>query len=752
MNYTPFTPTSLFSDGAQGAWYDPSDINLNWRYNLLTYTEQFDDAAWTKNSGSITPNTTVAPNGTTTADTFTSSGTNAIVRATTSPILGSGSFTQSFSVQRGNTDWIVFYTSDAGSNYAAVWANTATGALGTVTTVGTFSGATASFTQEANNFYRLTLNFTKPATAASDTFAIRPVTGNNSFLSVIGNTVILWGASLTTAANASLPYQQIVTPEISYLTYQPQPVLYQDATGTTPVTAVEQPVGLMLDKSKGLVLGSELVTNGDFSSSTGWTLAGGWSISGGKLVGGNAGNLASQASVTTSGSWYKVSFDYNCTTGASIRICNTSGTALATFNTGSGTSGTVLGYFLATGSTVFIEASGAVYNGTIDNFSVKQLPGNHSFQTTAASRPVLSARYNLLTKTEQFDDAAWPKENATIVANNVVAPNGTATAELIYPTTTGSNRRILRPTSLTAGVIYEQSVYVKAAGKQWVFLNGVDASSAVNNCWFDLENGVVGTKGSSVLSAGITAVGNGWYRIFATGAAAANTFFYLMTVDSNNSLVSTTNGTSGVYIWGASLVQTAQAPTDYQRVNTSTDYDTVGFKPYLLADGVDDGMVTNSIDFTATDKVSVCAGVRKLSDGNYPVIAEFSDNWTLNLRSFSVSLNLNNGYAFASRATQPGSAAAISGFLAPTTNVISGLGSIAIDSIILRVNGTQVATSSTDQGTGNYGNYPLYLFRRGGTTAPFNGRFYGMTVVGKTVTDGELVNLETYTNNKTGAY
>ena len=34
--------------------------------------------------------------------------------------------------------------------------------------------------------------------------------------------------------------------------------MFQDAAGTTPVTAVEQPVGLVLDKSKGLVLGPEL--------------------------------------------------------------------------------------------------------------------------------------------------------------------------------------------------------------------------------------------------------------------------------------------------------------------------------------------------------------------------------------------------------------------------------------------------------------------------------------------------------------
>ena len=35
--------------------------------------------------------------------------------------------------------------------------------------------------------------------------------------------------------------------------------------------------------------------------------------------------------------------------------------------------------------------------------------GNHASQSTSAARPVLSARYNILTKTEQFNDVAWIK-------------------------------------------------------------------------------------------------------------------------------------------------------------------------------------------------------------------------------------------------------------------------------------------------------------------------------------------------------
>ena len=52
----------------------------------------------------------------------------------------------------------------------------------------------------------------------------------------------------------------------------------------------------------------------------------------------------------------------------------------------------------------------------------------------------------------------------------------------------------------------------------------------------------------------------------------------------------------------------------YQRVNTATDYDTAGFPHYLKCDGVDDGMVTNSIDFTSTNTMTLVAGLRKLTD------------------------------------------------------------------------------------------------------------------------------------------
>jgi hypothetical protein len=73
-------------------------------------------------------------------------------------------------------------------------------------------------------------------------------------------------------------------------------------------------------------------------------------------------------------------------------------------------------------------------------------------------------------------------------------------------------------------------------------------------------------------------------------------------------------------------------------------------------------------------------------------------------------------------------------------------------SLILRVNGSQVASSTSTQGTGNYGNYPLYLFRRGGTTFPLNGRCYGLIVRGAQSSTAQIQQGESYMNQLTKAY
>jgi hypothetical protein len=66
------------------------------------------------------------------------------------------------------------------------------------------------------------------------------------------------------------------------------------------------------------------------------------------------------------------------------------------------------------------------------------------------------------------------------------------------------------------------------------------------------------------------------------------------------------------------------------------------------------------------------------------------------------------------------------------------------------VNGKLGDKRNTDQGTGNYGNYPLYIGRRAGTSLPFNGHLYSLIGIGRLTTDSETLALEKAIAKNTG--
>jgi hypothetical protein len=525
--------------------------------------------------------------------------------------------------------------------------------------------------------------------------------------------------------------------------------LFQDSAGTTPVTAVEQPVGLMLDKSKGLVLGSELVANGDFSNgSTGWTLQSGWSIGSGvasvnSSVAGTTGLIRTGMTVV-SGKTYAVTYTILSVSGTGIRA-SLGGFVEATFRT---TPGTYTIYVTTTTTTGLSITAGSTNTvGSIDNISVKELPGNHATQSTSTSRPVLSARYNLLTKTEQFNDAAWTKSNATITANTVVAPDGTLTADKLVEDTANA-AHFVNVLAGTIGLSETRSVYAKAAGRTWLYLGIGSGASA----YFDLTNGVTGVVVNG--TATISNAGNGWFRCSFTATRAINANNVTTIASANGTVTYTGDGTSGVYLWGTSLVPANQASLPYQRVDTSTVYDSdaTKFPPYLKFDGVDDWMVTPTIT-PGTDKVQVFAGVRKLSDAARGVVVELSASTGANNGTFVMdapSDGTNKFYGFTSRGNSP--RGAFSGAInAPVTNVLAGLGDISNDVVSLRLNGAQVSINTDDQDTGNYLAYPLYIGRRGGTTLPFNGQLYSLiTRFGPNLPTATIEAAEKFVATKTG--
>jgi hypothetical protein len=165
--------------------------------------------------------------------------------------------------------------------------------------------------------------------------------------------------------------------------------LFQDTAGTTPVTTTGQSVGLMLDKSKGLVLGPELVTNGDFDTADGWALAASAVISDGVLNVNQGGSteLASQNIGIAPGRFYEFEVECKSYISGSLDFGTRVGTVVtfAVVNAVGIFRGIGVAGAANTGIRLISQSGGFI--GTIDNISVKELPGNHATQATAAARP-----------------------------------------------------------------------------------------------------------------------------------------------------------------------------------------------------------------------------------------------------------------------------------------------------------------------------------------------------------------------------
>jgi hypothetical protein len=194
-------------------------------------------------------------------------------------------------------------------------------------------------------------------------------------------------------------------------------------------------------------------------------------------------------------------------------------------------------------------------------------------------------RTNLLTYSEEFDNAAWTP-TGVVSANVAVAPDGMLTADLLSENTTTSDFRLARGFTATVGVSYALSVYAKARPGsaqrylQLVFNAGFSGTVGAN---FNLVTGAVGTTSGS-LSATITSVGNGWYRcaIVPTNTAASTSPTFrlrLANVDTSANITGPTSyagdGWSGILLFGAQLeagaFATSYIPTTSASATRSAD-------------------------------------------------------------------------------------------------------------------------------------------------------------------------------------
>lgn len=172
-------------------------------------------------------------------------------------------------------------------------------------------------------------------------------------------------------------------------------------------------------------------------------------------------------------------------------------------------------------------------------------------------------------------------------------------------------------------------------------------------------------------------------------------------------------------------------------------------------------MATPSINFSATNKMSVFAGVRKLSDadtgiwaslGNVASVAgsvEFRAPYSA-APSYGVNLRGDSGVGGWTLAT----------YTAPVTNVIAYSLNLADttgaggNKLSAKINGASVSATwdTGNAGTGNFANASLCLGLRNSSILPYNGRLYSLIVRGAQSTAAQIASTEAWLNAKTKAY
>lgn len=522
--------------------------------------------------------------------------------------------------------------------------------------------------------------------------------------------------------------------------------MFQDNLGATPVTAVGQTVGLVMDKSQNRALGPELIPNGSFASgNSGWALLGVGNTTtfngGAAQIQGDTAPGIRRSGVLTVGKMYQISFRVRRIAGTAVPFVVpnillpvigsewqtiTQIRAAANANLDVGLSGTATGSILE-----------------VTDISAKEVLGNHATQGTAASRPILgrnpaSGVRNLL------------NGGSEDLANTSVWTN----SDTLNGTRSGATLSLQSSEGFVA--IARGGINIPATGT-WTFSVTAVCDQTIANVPIRVTN----TNSTGVGYVLVNFVAGVPQRIVIPAIPAGTSSGLKLSLDARDSITpGSTNATGYSVTFDQVQVEAGNVATAYQKVGSSSWDVTEAGQPdcyYLSFDGVDDFLVTSTVT-PGTDKAQAFLGLRKLSDAIESIPVEFGTASTVD-GTFSIAVaggasnteeytlrsrgQTNNRYTFTADAA----------FNAPHTAVLGGLCDIAGDNATLRVNGSIVGSTAQDQGISNFLPYPLYIGRRAGSSGAFNGRIYSLiTRFGPNLTAAQIAQTEAWANSKTRAY
>lgn len=257
-------------------------------------------------------------------------------------------------------------------------------------------------------------------------------------------------------------------------------------------------------------------------------------------------------------------------------------------------------------------------------------------------------------------------------------------------------------------------------------------------------NMAIGNAGAGGSWGAVVDLGDGLFRVSKTNTSLASNLSNTGVIKSN------AHSARGFRVSGFQLEE-GPAVSAYQKAVSAYDLTEVGTSAVhaLDFDGVDDRMLTGTLDMTHTSQVTVVAAVSKASNPNRGTVVNFVDN---GLNSFT--LNAPQPTDSDTQWFHGGNTATamINHALALDTPVVyTGLSDIGAPRIELRANGASVGVSTAATGGGNFKSGPLGI--GDAVNLPgrcFHGRIYGLLVIDRVLTAGEIAMVEAYMATRSG--
>jgi len=216
---------------------------------------------------------------------------------------------------------------------------------------------------------------------------------------------------------------------------------------------------------------------------------------------------------------------------------------------------------------------------------------------------------NLLTYSEQADNAIWVKTAATVTANSVVAPDGATTGDTLVETASTSDHNIRQALAVTTGNEYVIGGYARPGTRTFLQISTTSTGfGTARYANFNLTTCATGTIGANTLATA-TLYDNGWCRVeikaSATSSATTQAYFIIITSGTAANFESYLGViTNNLHLWGMQARlgynSTAYVPTLASAVSVNQSFGTDAISAASIstagADKIRENILTRSVE------------------------------------------------------------------------------------------------------------------------------------------------------------